>query len=128
MDFKTFETNIDRSYRIINLNHDFFYADGSINDKFKNYLNIKYKGKVDNYIKPFGFFNWKNDNITSFNFRIGVYGLISTKYTNKISIVFEKDNNDRYILNNNFYGVKKKNSYQILNDVIKFMDNNFEII
>jgi hypothetical protein len=111
-----------------NLNHDFFYADNSINDKFKDYLDNKYKGKADNYIKPFGYFDWKNDDITSFNFRIGVYGLIPKRYSNNVSIVFEKDNNDRYILNNNFYGVKKKNSYQILNDVIKFMDNNFEII
>lgn len=123
MDFKTFQTNINRSYRMINLNHDFFYAENSINDKFKMYLDNKYKGKADNYIKPFGYFDRNNDDITSFNFRIGVHGIIPNKYSNRVSVVFEKDN-DRYILSNNFYGVKKKNSYQVLNDVIKFMDNN----
>jgi hypothetical protein len=128
MDFKTFQTDIERSYDMNNLTHAFFYDDNSINEKFKSYLNNKYKNKVDSYIKPFGFFNWKVDSITSFNFRIGVHGLIGSKYKNKVSIVFEKDDTNKYVLNNNFYGIKKKSSYQILNDVIEFMDNNFQVI
>lgn len=125
MYFKTFKTNIVRIYNIDNCNHDLFYSNNSINDKFKVYLYNKYSDKVNSYIKPFGFFSNKKDDITSINFRIGIYSNIFNKCKNKVSIIFEKYDNDKYMLTSNFYGIKNKNSYQILEDVINFMDNKF---
>jgi hypothetical protein len=39
------------------LTFDDFYNEGTINDKFKEFLLLKYN-KVDTYIKPFSSHNW----------------------------------------------------------------------
>ncbi len=66
MEFKDFDFGKERTYQTGRLTSNDFYGENSINDKFRDFLNIKYDGKVECYIKPFGLFSKDGDNISSF--------------------------------------------------------------
>jgi len=129
MEFRDYTCNINRTYNIGIMTHDFFYAEGSINDRFKEFLNSKYDGKTENYIKPYGSTGNDGKYITSFCFNIGVYSNKEhNKCINSISVDFMKDEDYIYSLYKSFNGCKTKDGYELLNNIIEFMDNNFKVV
>lgn len=129
MEYTNYPCNINRTYDMGIMTHDFFYAEGSINDKFRDYLKDKYEGRMDVYIKPYGSFGNNGDCITSFIFYVRECSDIDhEKAINDITVGFQKLENHSYVLENIFNGCKTKSGYELLNDIIGFMDCNFSIV
>ena len=136
MEFKEFDFGDDRIYKTGKIGWDYFYAENSINDKFEEFLNKKYDGKVECYIKPFGSFGQDSDDVSSFYFKILDHNNSYGKYINQVHV-----NLDRLDKNENLYvlgsciegyeghkvsGYSKKLSKQLYLDAIEFMDSIFE--
>lgn len=138
MEFKDFDFGNERIYETGKLTHDDFYEENSINDKFREFLDGKYNGKVECYIKPFGFFSKDGDDISSFSVQILDHNNSYRGYINQIHVNFDKikDSDHLYQLGKNFDGILKykvsgyneKLSKQLFIDTIEFLDSVFKIV
>jgi len=134
MEFKDFDFNKDRTYQTGKLTHDYFYGENSINDKFRDFLNIKYSGKVESYIKPFGLFSKDGDNISSFMVQLLDHNNTYRKYINQVHVNFSKYDEDSYVLGVNLNGSLRykisgysaKLSEQLFYDTIEFLDSIYQ--
>lgn len=134
MGFKDFDFGIERIYKTRKLSGDDFYEENSLNDRFKNFLDKKYNGKVECYIKPFGLFSPDGDNISSFAVQLLDHNNTYGKYINQVHVNFSRHNEESYILgvningtlNHKVNGYSKKISEQLFNDTIEFLDSVFE--
>jgi len=133
MEFKDFDFNTSRIYQTGKLTHDYFYGENSINDKFRDFLNTKYNGKVECYIKPFGLFSKDGDDISSFMVQLLDHNNIYRKYINQVHVNFSKHDENSYMLGVNINGVlghkisgyTEKLSEQLFYDTIEFLDSLF---
>jgi hypothetical protein len=129
MEYTHYPCNINRIYDMGIMTHDFFYENDSINDRFREFLKDKYDDIMDIYIKPYGSFGNNGDYITSFVFYMSEYtDKEHSTVINSITVHFQKVENHSYVLDDTFEGCKTKSGYELLNDVIKFMDCNFPIV
>lgn len=127
MKFKEFNFGVDKTYNTGKLNGNYFYVDNSINDKFREYLDAKYNGDVQCYIKPFGSFSREGDNITSFAVLLLDHNNIYKNYINQTNINFRMvENNDNlYRLDTKVMGYSKDLTEILFNDTIEFLDKYF---
>jgi hypothetical protein len=126
MEYKYYPCNINRTYDMGVMTHEFFYDNDSINDRFRDFLKEKYEGRMDIYIKPYGSFGNNGDYVTSFVFYIRECETKEhNKAINSITVHFQKLENHLYVLEDIFEGCKTKDGYELLNEVILFMDCNF---
>jgi hypothetical protein len=131
MEFNDFDFGKDRIYQTGKLTHDYFYGENSINDKFRDFLNSKYNGKVECYIKPFGLFSRDGDNISSFMVQLLDHNNVFKKYINQVHVNFSKYDESSYVLGvklqgslkHKVSGYSEKLSKQLFNDTIEFLDS-----
>lgn len=131
MEFENFDFNNNRIYETGKLTHDDFYEENSINDKFRIFLDEKYNGKVESYIKPFGYFSKEGDDISSFAVQMLDHNNSYKGYINQVHVNFNKKDENSYMLGMNCDGVLKykvfgyteKLSKQLFNDAIEFLDS-----
>lgn len=134
MEFKDFDFDKERIYRTGRLTSDDFYGENSVNDKFRDFLNSKYKDKVECYIKPFGLFSKDGDDITSFIVQMLDHNNTYGKYINQVHVNFSKNSEGYYVLGVNregflkhkVSGYSKKLSEQLFNDAIEFLDSIYQ--
>jgi len=136
MEFKDFDFGKDRIYQTGKLTNDDFYGENSLNDWFRDFLNSKYDGKVECYIKPFGSFSKDGDNISSFMVQLLDHNNTYRKYINQVHVNFSKYDENSYVLGVNLNGLlqckvngySKELSEKLFNDTIEFLDSVYTIL